>query len=161
MLVFCPPRQYAAALAHVAAARRAHPARARRNPVPGLLARTALIVLACVPLFNLPVKIDLFTPFFVLCFALAALWLIPVLAWAVFGGLAWIAGEAWMASVAPFRSIFTRQMTPRYEVFSGDDYAMFALALAGAAFLVWLSVGLIAGRVPTALAGDLNEMDEG
>lgn len=160
MLVICPPDLYEDVERYIDAARRARPCAARANPVPGLLARSALIVAASVPLFHLPVRIDLFTPFLVVCFALAALWLIPVLAWVTLAGLVWIAGEATLAASAPFRSLFTGKMTPRYAIFSGDDYAMLALAALGAGVLTFLSVRLLQGRTPTALADDMMEMDD-
>jgi hypothetical protein len=160
MYLFCPPAMYEAALAHVTAARKAHPARVRGNPVPGLLIRTVLVAIACVPFFNLPVKIDLFAPFFTLCFALASVWLIPHLAWATFLGLGWIVVATAAQALEPFRSMFSGQTMARWEIFSGDDFALLALAFAGATFLIWTSIGLLTGRISSGLAGDLIEMDD-
>jgi threonine/homoserine/homoserine lactone efflux protein len=44
-------------------------------------------------------------------------------------------------------------------VFSGDDWALIVVAALGAAYLVWLSVGLIRGQIQSGLAGDLIELD--
>jgi len=46
-----------------------------------------------------------------------------------------------------------------YEVFSGDDWALIVFAALGAAYLVWLSAGLLRGRIQSGLAGDLLELE--
>jgi len=47
----------------------------------------------------------------------------------------------------------------RYQMLSGDSWALTALAAAGAATLVWLSVATLRGHIQPALAQDL--MDGG
>jgi hypothetical protein len=161
LILFCTPENYQAVLDRVKAARQARAPRQRVNPLPGLLLRTVLVVLACIPLFKLPVRIDQFMPFFVLCFALASVWMIPVLAWAVIGGLLVIVGMTALAAMEPYTSYITHEAMRRYDIFSGDDWATFAIALLGTAYLVWLSVGLLRGRVQSGLTGDLIEMEDG
>jgi hypothetical protein len=160
MLLFCEPKDYEAIRKFAEAAHAAHPAKARSNPVPGLLLRTALTLVACIPLFNLPVKIDSFAPFFTLCFALASVWLIPHLSWAVLLGLGATAWSLFVGAVEPFQSMFTRQAMSRYEIFSGDDMAVLVLAAVGALYLVGQSAALLRGTISSGLAGDLMEMDD-
>jgi hypothetical protein len=160
LILFCEPGNYDAVLARVKAAHRANAPRQRANPLPRLMLRTALVAAACVPLFKLPAPIDPFAPYFVLCFALASVWLIPLLAWAVLGGLAVIAGMAVLAGLAPYTSYITHETMRRYDIFSGDDWASATLALLGAAYLVWLSLALLRGRVQSALLGDLVDMED-
>jgi len=160
LILFCTPENYNAVLARVKAAHLAKAPRQRANPLPRLLLRTALVAVACIPLFKLPAPIDPFTPYLVLCFALASVWLIPLLAWVVLGGLAVIAGMSVLAGFAPYTSFITHETMHRYDIFSDDDWAIAVLALLGAAYLVWLSVALLRGRVQSGLMGDLVDMED-
>jgi hypothetical protein len=160
LILFCTPENYDAVLARVKVAHLAKAPRRRSNPLPRLLLRTALVAAACIPLFKLPAPIDPFAPYFVLCFALAAVWLIPLLAYAVLGGLAVIAGMSVLAGLAPYTSYITHDTMRRYDIFSGDDWAIATLALLGAAYLVWLSVALLRGRVQSGLMGDLIDLED-
>ncbi|MCE1237830.1 MAG: hypothetical protein LWW93_15880 [Hyphomicrobiales bacterium] len=160
VILYCPPERWQEILAFVAARTAGRAAPRRKNPAPRLLLRTALVVAATTPLFLLPERIDLFAPLFVLCFALASVWLLPVLAWAVFAGLLAVAVEAWLAAAKPFRSMITGETLRSWDVFGPDDWIGYALAFAGSAWLVRLGVLLLTGRVVSALAGDFAEMDD-
>ena len=141
-----------------------HPATAssRRNPLPELLLHTVLVIGAMVPVFTLPhpVEIDLFLPLLTLCFALASLWLVPILAWVVFGGLGLIWLHTLQMALAERRSMFGRSLYRAYEVLSGDDIAHLVAAGLGTAYLVWLCLGLLRGRMASGLAGDMAELDD-
>lgn len=160
LILFCRPDNYDAVLAHVMAACAANPPNVRANPVPRLLLRSAMVSIACVPLFILPFRLDQFVPFLTFCFALASVWLIPLLAWAVLAGLAWIGFEAIVAMSSPYRSFVTHQTIRTYESLSGNDLALLAAALLGAVYLIWLSIALLRGRILSGLAGDLMEMED-
>jgi hypothetical protein len=162
MLEFCTPQTYTAAVERVEAALARGAGRARANPLPGLLLRTVAIVLACLPFFTLPypLTIDLFAPILTLCFALAALWLLPVFGWVVVVGVGWMAVLIAAAASVERRSMFTGELYRVHTLMDGDDWAHLALAGLGAAFLVYLSVGLLRGRIPTALADDEAELNE-
>jgi hypothetical protein len=160
LILFCTPENYDAVAARVQAAHRVKAPRRRANPLPRLMLRTALVAVACIPLFKLPAAIDLFTPFLVLCFALASVWLIPLLAWVVLGGLAFVIGAAVLAALAPYTSFITHETMRRYDIFSGDDWAIITLALLGAAYLVWLSLELLRGHIQSGLMGDLIDMED-
>lgn len=164
MILFCTPENYAEVEAFVraAAAKRPTRASAKVNPIPKLLLHTGLIVLATVPffVFDHPVKLDMFVPLLVLCFALAMLWLIPLFAYVVWAGLGYlwvVIGLQLMAErTSQFRSLGRYRA---FEVLNGDDIALIVAALAGTAYLVWLGRGLMTGRVRTALGGDMDELD--
>lgn len=161
VILYCPAERWAEILAHVEARTAAtRDAPRRRSPLPRLLLRTALTIVAATPMFLLPERIDLFAPIFVLCFALASVWLLPVLAWAVFAGLLAVAFDAVRAAAKPFRSMITGETMRAWEVFGPDDWIGYALALAGAAWLVRLGVALLTGRIVSGLAGDYAEMDD-
>jgi hypothetical protein len=107
------------------------------------------------------VEIDLFAPLFTLCFALAAVWLIPYLGVAVIGGVGWIAGHSVLALLEERRSMFSpHEFYRAYEVASGDAWAALVLAGLGGAYLIWLSVALMRGRVASGLAGDMAELED-
>jgi len=132
-----------------------------KNPLPRLLLHTALIIVACVPLFHLPdlEESALLPALLVLAFALASLWLIPVLAWAMYACLGWLAVLEVLAESEMRTSIFDGSSYRAYEVMSDNDYAQLAVTAIGAAYLVWLTVGLMRGRIRSALAGDMAEME--
>ena len=163
--LYCTPESYDSVAAIVARRLEARPAAAkarRRSPLPGLLLRTALTILAAAPLFALPdLPEDALLPaLLTLAFALAALWLIPVLGLAAFGGLLWLLGLEIVAQAELHRSMFGGPDYRGYEVLSGDDIAVLAMALTGAAYLVWQTLGLIRGRVRSGLVGDEQENAE-
>jgi len=164
MILFCTPANYAEVAAFVEAGMKRHPtaASSKRNPLPKLLSHTVLVIAAMVPIFTLPhpVEIDLFLPLLTLCFALASLWLIPILAWVVFGGLGLIWFHTLQMALAERRSMFDRSLYRAYEVLSGDDIAHLAAAAIGTTYLVWLCLGLLRGRIASGLAGDMAELDD-
>ena len=160
--LFCSRENYDAVAASVRTALAARKIKARpKNPLPRLLLRTVLVIVACAPLFGLP-ELDeqgIFPAILILCFALASVWLIPLLAWVVLAGIAWMAGLELLAASETRSSMFGGGDFRAYEVFSGDDWALIVVAALGAAYLVWLSVGLIRGRTRSGLAGDLLELE--
>jgi hypothetical protein len=165
MILFCTDDNYEAVAAYVGAAVTQHPvaAAARTNPLPKLLLHTGLIILACVPLFSFdhPLKIDIFVPLLVLCFALAMLWLIPLMAYVVWAGLGYLAVVIGLQLMAERTSSFRSLGNYRaYDVLSGDDITMLVAAALGAAYLIWLSRGLMSGRIRAALAGDMADLDD-
>lgn len=165
LILYCSPGNYDTVAALVAQRLEARPAEAkapRRSPLPGLLLRTGLTVLAALPLFALPDLPEeaLLPALLVLAFALAALWLIPVLGVAAFAGMLWLLGLEIIAQAELRTSIFDGSVYRAYEVLSGDDMAMLALALVGAAYLVWQTLGLIRGRIRSGLVGDEMESAE-
>jgi len=158
IIVYCTPENYDAVLAAVQAAHASHPPKVRANPLPRLLLHSTLVVLASIPLFNLPVGIDQLAPFVVLCFALASVWLLPFLAVVTIGGLGWIALEEVMAMYTPFRSMISDEMIRRIDILGTDDFNSIILASLGTAYLLWLSFALLTGKISSALAGDMDEM---
>jgi hypothetical protein len=162
LILFCTRNNYDAVAAFVGEALATRKVKPRRkSPLPRLLLRTVLVALACVPLFGLP-DLDeqgILPAILILCFALASVWLIPLLAWVVLAGIAWMAALELLAGSETRTSMFGSGDFRAYEVFSGDDWALIVLAALGAAYLVWLSVGLIRGRIQSGLAGDLLELE--
>jgi len=159
MILYCDASNYDEVARFVEGAKRSSPHRVRPNPLPGLLLRSTLTVVACAPLFGLPypITVDSLVPLFVLAFALVSVWLLPIFGWVVIGGLAWVAAEAIAAGLASYTSDFTGETLPRFDLMSGDDWAAVAVALVGVAYLIGQSVALLKGRLESALAADMNE----
>lgn len=165
VILFCTPANYEHASAFVRDAMARKPSResARRNPLPMLLLHTCLTVLATLPFFLLdyPFKTDLFAAIFTLCFALASLWIVPVLSYATLLGLAalfWQIGAS--ATVVRRSSLDPARLYRAFEMMSADDWIQLALCGIGAAYLVWLSVGLLRGRIVAGLAGDMAALED-
>lgn len=164
MWVQCTPENYA----EVAAAIERHMARrktagrvARKSPLPAYLGRSALVVLACLPLFPLADEFDagLFLPIFILCFGLATVWLINLFGWAVLGGLLVLAGLVVADLLEARESYFDKGIFYRaYEVLGGDDIQLLLVAGLGAAVLVWLSAAALRGRWLAALMDGYKDM---
>lgn len=161
MILYCLPENYDAVAERAMRAVAGQPSRAGASPVPGLLLRSALVVLASLPLFFLPhpIQVEAFTPLLTLCFGLTAVWFLPVFGWVTIGCLLVVAAQAALQGARPYRSSISGETFSHFGLMSGDDWALLVIAGAGAALLVWLSLSLIRGRYASALAGDLAEMD--
>jgi len=159
MILYCDASNYDEVVRFVEGAARSAPHRVRPNPLPGLLLRSALTVVASATMFALPypITVDSLVPLVVLAFALVTVWLLPIFGWVVIGGLAWVAVEAIAAGLASYTSEFTGETLPRFDLMSGDDLAEVAVALVGAAYLIGQSVALLKGRFESALAADMKE----
>jgi hypothetical protein len=166
MLVYCTPETYAQAAEIIRAGMEKSGAETRvpkRSPLPRYLGWSALAIAATLPLFLLVDAYDvpLLIPLIVLCFALATVWFVGVFGWVVLGGLVVEAGWV-VASALEVRESFIRpgETYAHWTVFSGDDWALLALAGAGAAVLVWISVRAIVGRLRPMLMQDFTDMGE-
>lgn len=155
----CTRENYAQVVAFV----RAHaPAQAvgtaakGRSPLPRLLGRSALVVVATLPVFLLPYpfEIDLLAPLLMLCFALATVWLIPVFGWVVIALALWMAGRIAFIALGVRESAFGWGAYYTYEVLDAGDWLALSLAAAGLAYLVIASWRAARGCVPSALGED-------
>ncbi|NJL07317.1 MAG: hypothetical protein HC900_02940, partial [Methylacidiphilales bacterium] len=80
---------------------------------------------------------------------------------AVIGGVGWIAGHTVLALLDERRSLFPpHNFYAAYEVADSNVWMHIFLAGLGGAYLVWLSVAMLRGRVMSGLAGDLAELDD-
>lgn len=164
MTIYATPETYARAASLVAArVAAAAPARPRGgSPVGKLLLWTLGVALASAPSFMLPYpfRLDLFVPILMLAFAVATVWLVPLFAWIVLGALGYVWVAVALIGIAPKKNQFTGRTYVSFEAMDADEWtALIALAL-GTAFLVWFAFRAIRGRLPSALATDMDEMDE-
>ena len=158
--VYCTPENYDSveALTRQYMARHQTEARReRRSPLPRYLGHSALILLACVPLFAAceEYAIDLLLPILLLAFALATLWLIPL-----FGYVVLIANVLIVAAlVATMLEERTSMFRPgntylHYEVFSADDWGLLLLTILGLGYLWWLAWQALRGGLVSLLVRD-------
>jgi hypothetical protein len=160
--VYCLPENYDAVAAMVAARMARGGAAARvqaRSPLGGYLWRTLLVTIACVPLFAVAERFDLstFTPFLLLCFTLAMVWLVRPLAWVVLGALGWFAASLAVALSEQRQSMFDGEVYRRYEVVDGDGWALIVIGALGSLTLGWLALAILRGRIAAALSRDMED----
>lgn len=164
MWVQCTADNYAQVVAAIDAhmARRGTADRlGQRSPVPAYLGRSLLVVVACLPLFPLAEEFDtgLFLPIFILCFALATVWLINLFGWVVIGGLIVQAALVVVDQLEIRESFFRKgEFYRAYTVLGDDDIALLVVAGIGAAVLVWLSLRALRGRWLAALLEGYRDM---
>ncbi len=157
--VYCTPAGYdetvAAVRAHMSVHGSAERA-ARSSPLGAYLLRTAVVVIAMLPVFAArdTFGYGLLAPWILLCFALSIVWLVRPLAWVVLLGEVVILGMAVAGAGESRRSSISGETYRRWEVLSGDGWALGALMLAGLAVVGWLAVGVLRGSVQPALQAD-------
>ena len=122
----------------------------------GDLARTLLVVIACLPIFALGelFNFSLLPPFILLCFGVAMVWFLRPLAWVVMLMLAVIGVLVLAGSLEERASYFSDAHYLRYEMLSGDSWALVALAATGATVLLWLAIATLRQRIRPALEQD-------
>jgi hypothetical protein len=163
MIVFCTPANYAEVAARIEheIAVCAGGGKVRRNPLPGLLLRSLISIVACLPFFVLPwpFGLDLFVPIFTLCFALASVWLIPYFAVATIGGLGWMWVDIAMRASAVRRSSLDGSVYRMLDRMDAGEWGPLAITAAATVVLLVVAVGLMRGRYGTALADDEAELE--
>ena len=163
VVLFCLPENYEDVAARVRTRIDQPRSHRARNPLWRAMLWTAAIFAAATPSFGLeyPFEIDMLAPIMLLAFAVASLWLIPLLAWATIGAAVLVAGNIALSALALRQSMFAGEAPYRaFEVASDSDWAALGLCLAGLAFLVWMSVQLLRGRIVSVLMSDMIEMGE-
>lgn len=119
----------------------------RKSPLLAMLGWTGLTVLVSLLMFTeYPgyYNVDLFAALFVLLFAVASLWFVPLLSYATFAGVAWIIGSTgyWLFFLGNSASIYDTEWIP------------YILLLLGQSVLVWIGARLLQGKIVSMLFGD-------
>ncbi|MDO9574618.1 MAG: hypothetical protein Q7I94_06450 [Candidatus Contubernalis sp.] len=126
----------------------------RKSPLPKMLLRTFLVVLASAPVFMLPypLELDIFIPLLMLLFALATVWLVPFMGYVVIVCALFLAVDILFICLDVRQSIFSSLgMYQVYELFDAGDWFFLFLTFAGLAYLVWFSWRSIRGKILPAL----------
>ena len=157
--VYCLPDNFDLAVAWVNREMAAHATVSRvgkHSPLGAYLARTLLVLVACLPILGLGelFNFSLLPPFILLCFGVAMVWFLRPLAWVVMLMLAVIGVLVLAGSLEERASYFSDAHYLRYEMLSGDSWALVALAATGATVLLWLAIATLRQRIRPALEQD-------
>jgi hypothetical protein len=163
MVVYCLPDNYDSVRQRVCDCMRLHQTALRgvgRSPVVVSGLRTVLVVLACLPAFMLGDVFDygLLLPLLLMCFAIAMVWLVRHLAWVVLVTSVSIVVSAVSNAMSMRQSpFFGAQHYRRFEVLSGDHWALTVLAIVGIFYLMWLARQILRQRIRPVLEADMLE----
>jgi|CXWL01.1.fsa_nt_gi hypothetical protein len=166
LLVFCSPENYASVAERIAAELQRHGTVERvptRSPVPRYLLQTALVVLACVPLFGLVDAFDvsLMLPLLQLCFGLATVWLIGLFGYVLLTLDLVIVGAVLLDALGMQESWLHRgENFARWTVYSDQDWGLLLLAAIGMAVLAVIGWRGARGRLPAMLMADFGDAGE-
>jgi hypothetical protein len=119
----------------------------KKSPLLAILGWTVLILLASLlTFFEYPAyfRIELFSSIFVMLFAVASLWLIPLLSYATLAGILWMVGQV------VYWGVFENNFQYVYET----EWIPFIILGIGLSFLVWISIALLRGKIVSMLLGD-------
>lgn len=166
MLVYASADNYAAVAARIAAEIARHGTAQRvplRSPLPRYLGLSALVVLACLPLFALVEAFDisLMLPLLQFCFGLATVWLIGLFGYVLIAVDLLIAGALLLDALGVQQSwLRPAEHYARWTVYSDQDWGL--LLLAGLAMVVLAIIGWRAahGRPPAMLMADFGDAGE-
>jgi hypothetical protein len=164
MTVYCTPENYAEVAERIRSAMESNATASRvptRSPVARYVGWSVTAALATLPLFLLVEEFDvsLLLPIGILCFALATIWLIGLFGYVVLAGLAVTAWGVAADALSTRESFFSPGETfARWTVYSGDDWAMIALAGVAFAVLGWIAIRGVTGQMPSMLSSDSADM---
>lgn len=129
----------------------------KRSPLPGALLATVVVVIACMPLYALVEIVDLhlMIPLLIMLFSLAMVWMIPLFAWVVLPLLGWIPVHIALAlSKSSTLKLVNTYTYRKYELIDAGEWIVIALAVAGIAYLAWISIRSLRGRYIPVLMRD-------
>jgi hypothetical protein len=130
------------------------------SPLPRYLVQSALVVLACVPLFVLVEEFDvsLMLPLLQLCFGLATVWLIGLFGYVLIALDLVIVGVLLAAALRVRESWLHRgEFYASWTVYSDADWALLGMSLLGMAVLAAIGWRGARGRAPGVLIAESQE----
>jgi hypothetical protein len=166
LVVYATPENYAAVAERIAGEIERHGTAGRvpqRSPLPRYLGWSALLVLACVPLFAAvdAFDISLLLPLLQLCFGLATIWLIGLFGWVLIGIDVLILGGLLLQAFSVRESWIHRGETyAAWSVYGSDDWGLLAVLLLALAALAWIGWRGVRGKLPALLVADFGDSGE-
>lgn len=160
--LFCTPQTYEEAAQRIAdglaGVRRSR--RRGRSPLWGTLGLTLLVILSVLPLFDMPYPFEphMFSIIFVVCFALATVWLVPLMGWPVLGGIAWIAATLTLQGLESHAGLFSGDSYTGFGSMDVGEWIGFAIACTGLTVLAGIAVAALRGRMVSLLMRDMLKM---
>jgi hypothetical protein len=166
MVVYATGENHAAVAARIAAEIERHGTAMRvplRSPLPRYLALSALVVLACLPLFALveAFEVSLMLPLLQFCFGLATVWLIGLFGYVLMAVDALIVATLLLQAFTLQDSVLVRgEQFTQWTLWSGDDWGLLLLAAIGMGALAAIGWRAAHGRPPAMLMADFNDSGE-
>lgn len=165
MFLYCTPQNYTAVKAWVdqemVRCSTPQPKSRSASPIPGAMLATALVVLACLPQFalNEVTGLNIFPAILLLAFGLATVWLIPLFAWVILavGGFIMVHLTLALTELREYTLVSTYSYR-KYESLDSAEWVVVAAALIGLAYLVWISIRALRGRLVPVLVRDREAM---
>jgi hypothetical protein len=163
LVVYATPENYAEVAHRIEEEMQRHGTAARvqqRSPLPHYLGWSALLVLACVPLFAAVDTFDLslMLPLLQLCFGLATIWLIGLFGWVLMGlDLAIVAALLLQAFSIRESWIHRGETYASWTVYGSEDWSLLGLVLLALAALAWIGWRGARGKLPALLAADFGD----
>ena len=149
LVIYCTEENYDRVAGFVKTQMESRKPPSGKSPLPVIFLHSILIILACVPLFQLtqwPFELDLFMPILTLSFALATLLFLPLFGIVVIGGLVVLLGMIFMSRVW------------KYGISLDSEGISLILAFIGMAYLAWFSLQAMRFKIPSLLMTDIEEM---
>lgn len=165
LTVYCDAENFSPVCERVQRSMAAHGTAARSlgpSGLPGYLRDTALVVLASLPALvaGRVYGYGLLLPFVMMCFAVASVWFVRHLAWVTLLCATAVAGAIGVSAVEPRALLTSPGSRLRYEMLTGDQWALTLLCAAGLVALAWHASRLLRRRVLPALEADSNDSAE-
>lgn len=166
LFIYCPAERFDEVAAFVRDQVAAHAGDRRpdtgANPVFPALGWTVAVMIASVPFFILPwpFELHLFPNIALVTFAVATVWLIPMLAVGVLTALAGIAAQVVYLGLEMHKSVLGGSPFSGFDSISSDEWPPLLITAACFAFLAWFAIRNLRGRSVSMLAQDEDEMDE-
>lgn len=82
------------------------------------------------------------------------------MAWVLLGGLFALVASMLAAALAEREAWWSGEVYRRYEVLSGNDWALTVLAMLCVAALAWLGIATLTRRITPVLTRDLGDADD-
>lgn len=162
LYLFCTPENYQAVATSVSAAIGERPAGSKQpNPLGRVVGLTAIVLIACLPLFKMPYGFEphLLAVMVTLAFSLAAIWLIPLMAWPALGGIAWIIISIVQQASRKGMDAFGR-VSNGFDHLNGDKAGWLLVSGAGLLVLTAIAIAALRGQLPSLLERDLIATDD-
>jgi len=141
LMIFCLPENYREVLETVTnhVTRRPKKGALQKHPVARMILRTFLTALACLPIF-------------ILCFAMATIWLIPLFGYVVIAAVIYVTIVIILQGIQMHTSQYSFLGSYRgFELIHGEEWIGIALLGAALVYLVWSSWRAIKGKDESAL----------
>ncbi len=125
-----------------------------KSPLPRLLLRTLIVILAMIPVFTLPYpfELDLFMLLLLMLMALATVWLAPLLGWVVIALASILILQILSKGFGTMESVFSPGATYRhFELLYGGEWLQIILAFAGLTYLIIMSWNYVRGKDHAAI----------